>query len=171
MAAVVHRLTADHAAAGDVAAGAGPNRPAADGRASPVEAAAAPHRNEVVLVGRVAAAPVSRALPSGDVLVTFRLVVQRPRVGSPAPGPRTPTVDTIDCVALRAAVRRGAARWEAGDVVEVTGALRRRFWRGPAGPVSRCEVEVQRARRLARPSTTVRPRRAAPVSGDADEAH
>jgi len=30
-------------------------------------------------------------------------------------------------------VRRSALRWVQGDVVEVTGALRRRFWRTPAG--------------------------------------
>jgi single-strand DNA-binding protein len=97
--------------------------------------------NEVRLCGRVAAAPQERVLPSGDPLVTFRLVVARAeRAG----------VDTIDCVAWSARVRRVAVRWGPGDVVAVDGALRRRFWRGGQGPRSRYEVEVGAARRLAR---------------------
>ncbi len=57
-------------------------------------------RNEVVLVGRVAAGPEERTLPSGDILLIWRLVVDRPRPGRAAPeGVRVPTVDTLDCVA------------------------------------------------------------------------
>jgi single-strand DNA-binding protein len=33
-------------------------------------------------------------------------------------------------------------------VVEVSGSLRRRFWRTPAGPASRYEVEVNAIRRV-----------------------
>ncbi len=112
------------------------------------------HRNEVVLVGRLAAAPQVRTLPSGDVLATFRLVVARP----PASGGRSArvlslrpvTVDALDCVSWRGSVRRVVTRWVRGDVVEVTGSLRRRFWRAGAGTASRCEVEVAGARRLRR---------------------
>lgn len=107
------------------------------------------HVNEVRLVGRLAAEPVARELPSGDALVSFRLVVER---GSPAPGAvarRAPTVDTLDCTAWRAKVRRASVRLHPGDLVEVTGALRRRFWRTPAGPASRSEVEVLTVRRVA----------------------
>lgn len=101
--------------------------------------------NEVRLVGRVGAAPAERTLPSGDRVVTFRVVVERPESAVRA---RAPRVDTIDCAAWRADVRRTVLRWQAGDVVSVTGALRRRFWRGPGGPASRSEVEVAMARRL-----------------------
>jgi single-strand DNA-binding protein len=103
-------------------------------------------RNEVSLTGRVGAAPEQRALPSGDVLVSFRLVVDRP----PPRRERGPTVDTIECAAWLGTVRRTVLAWSPGDVVEVTGALRRRFWRGGAGAVSRTEVEVLRAKRVAK---------------------
>ena len=105
------------------------------------------HVNEVRLVGRLAAAAEQRELPSGDALLVFRLVVARVGGGGKAPGP---AVDTFGCVAWRGDVQRTVVSWAAGDVVEVSGALRRRFWRGPAGPASRCEVEVRRARRLQR---------------------
>ena len=105
-------------------------------------------RNEVVLLGRVAAAPQERALPSGDVLVSWRLVVDRDAAAGT--GTRRPTVDTVDCVAFAARVRRTAGTWVAGDVVELEGALRRRFWRAPTGPTSRYEVEVRAARRVLR---------------------
>ena len=77
------------------------------------------HRNEVHLVGRVSADPVLLTLPSGDSVVSVRLVVER-------------------------------ARPPAGDVVEVDGSLRRRFWRAEGVPQSRYEVELSGARRLAR---------------------
>jgi len=108
-------------------------------------------RNEACLAGRPAAQAEERMLPSGTVLVTFRVIVGRP----PAPRtalPRAPTVDTIDCVAGTAPARRTVLGWLPGDVVEVTGSLRRRFWRAGAGAASRTEVEVTKARRLARAS-------------------
>jgi single-strand DNA-binding protein len=107
--------------------------------------------NEVRLVGRLAGDPVRRELPSGDVLVSFRLVVPRPRAGRGRPsggGARSPTVDTIECAAWRKDVQRTLARSAAGDVLEVQGALRRRFWRSGGGPASRSEVEVGRLRRV-----------------------
>lgn len=100
------------------------------------------HRNEVALVGRLAAPAEERTLPSGDALLSFRVIVERP-AGSP--GPR---VDTLDCAAWTAGVQRKVGAWGAGDVVEVTGALRRRFWRTPGGPASRTEVDVRSARRV-----------------------
>ena len=119
-----------------------------EGEAPPAESL---HRNEVVLVGRVAAAPEERELPSGDLIVVWRLVVDRPpaRKGAPAgTGQRSPTVDTLDCVAWTPGVKRKVVRWEAGDVLAVNGALRRRFWRAGAAAVSRYEVEVTAAQRL-----------------------
>lgn len=118
----------------------------AAGRGSP-----AAHRNEVVLAGRLAAAAQPRVLPSGDALVVFRLVVARGGGRAQRQGaPRPQSVDTIDCVAWRADVRRRVQGWAPGDVVAVEGALRRRFWRAGSAPVSRTEVEVARARRLQR---------------------
>lgn len=120
---------------------------------------APPGRNEVVLVGRVAAAAEERELPSGDLLVTFRLVVDRPPTPRAA-GTRAPTVDTLDCSAWGAGVRRTARALGPGDVVEVHGALRRRFWRSGAGASSRTEVEVGAVRRLVRAAPgAARPRR------------
>ncbi|MGE5762543.1 MAG: hypothetical protein ACM3ZF_01215 [Mycobacterium leprae] len=52
-------------------------------------------------------------------------------------------------------VRERALSWSTGDVVDVSGALRRRFWRGSAGPVSRCEIEVRSAARLGAGDTQV----------------
>jgi single-strand DNA-binding protein len=110
------------------------------------------HCNEVHLVGRLAADPVRRQLPSGDVLVQFRVIVDR-GPGLRAAGRRTPTVDTLDCTAWRKDVQRSLGSYAAGDVVEITGALRRRFWRSPGGPASRSEVEATRLRRLQRSSS------------------
>jgi single-strand DNA-binding protein len=108
-------------------------------------------RNEVLLVGRLSAEPEERQLPSGDVLLLWRLVVDRPKPLRPAPeGVRLPTVDALVCVAWSARVRRTAAGWHPGDVVEVQGSLRQRFWRAGAGLGSRTEVEVAAARRLVR---------------------
>ena len=106
------------------------------------------HANEVRLVGRLAADPVSRELPSGDLVVTFRLVVARERTRGAAGS--AATVDTLDCAAWTKATQRSLRGWEPGDVLEIHGALRRRFWRSPSGAASRSEVEVTSARRAAR---------------------
>ncbi len=98
--------------------------------------------NEVHLQGRLSGRPESRALPSGDEVLTFRLVIARP-------GPR-PSVDTIDCAIWKAGLRHRVGRWNNGDQIEVIGALRRRFWRPGAAVASRCEVEVSSARRRLR---------------------
>jgi single-strand DNA-binding protein len=102
------------------------------------------HRNEVTLVGRLAGEVQERLMPSGATLCSFRLVVRRDGAA------RGPSIDTLDCVAWLATVRQAVLRWTAGDLVEVRGAIRRRFWRSVSGPVSRCEIEVGVARRLAR---------------------
>jgi single-strand DNA-binding protein len=106
-------------------------------------------RNEVVLAGRLPAPAEERTLPSGDAMVSFRVVVPRPPGAGPSSA-RSPSVDTIDCVAWQAATRRAALGWAAGDVVEVTGTLRRRFWRSGGGAASRTEVEALKVRRLAK---------------------
>jgi single-strand DNA-binding protein len=104
------------------------------------------HHNQVCLVGRVAAAPEVTQLPSGDEVVTWRLVVDRDGAQ------QAPYVDTLECAAWTARTRRSASGWQPGDIVSVDGALRRRFWRGPQGPRSRYEIEVSAVRRLERAS-------------------
>src|SRR4051812_28801444 len=105
------------------------------------------HSNEVRLVGRVAADPTERVLPSGDVLLQWRLVVERPASERSA---SRATVDVVGCTAWRAGVRRSAGSWAPGDVVEVEGALRRRFWRDSRGVNNSYDVEARVVRRLAR---------------------
>lgn len=104
--------------------------------------------NDVRIVGRLTRPPQERELPSGDPLVTFVVVVDRPPGGRSARSRQS--IDSLDCVAWTAATRRKALALRSGDVVEVTGAVRRRFW--SAGPVkaSRYEVEAASVRRVAR---------------------
>jgi single-strand DNA-binding protein len=102
--------------------------------------------NEVVLVGRMSAPAQEQVLPSGSELWKFRVIVGRP----PSSVSRA-TVDTLDCVVWGRRPSRSVARWRSGDVVEVKGSLRRRFF-APAGGgrASRCEVEVTSARLIRR---------------------
>ena len=122
--------------------------PTRQGSGGPGRPAVAEGHNEVVLGGRVSGEPTVRVLPSGDELVSWRLVVGRDNRGVSPSGRQLPTVDTIDCVAFKAGVRRTAARWAGGEVIEVRGELRRRFWRGAQGAASRCEVEVLEIKRI-----------------------
>ncbi|MDX6199960.1 MAG: single-strand DNA-binding protein [Actinomycetota bacterium] len=107
--------------------------------------------NEVVLVGRVSREPVEKELPSGDLLVQWSVIVDRPPTRRPVPeGGRQTTTDTIECVARTAGLRRTAGAFAPGDLVRVEGALRRRFWRGPTGLGSKYEIEAASAKRLVR---------------------
>ncbi len=103
--------------------------------------------NEVRLLGRVSLDPEERTLPSGDRLWTFRLVVTRP-AGDPTA--RRASVDALECAVWGGRPRRSVASWRAGDIVEVQGALRRRFFRHAGGTASRFEVEVSSARLVRR---------------------
>lgn len=98
--------------------------------------------NEVFLVGRLSAPVEARLLPSGDTIWTWRLVVDRPR------GERGAKVDTIDCVTYAHALGRRTQNWEQGQLLEVSGRLRRRFFRAHGAPASRYEVECLRAKRV-----------------------
>lgn len=104
--------------------------------------------NEVTLRGRVTTAPALRELPSGTSIVTLRVSV--PRSPSPMTKGSKQGSDWVDCVAWGARQRRTASAWRVGDLVEVEGALRRRFYRGGAGPSMRLEVEVLAARMVKR---------------------
>ena len=104
--------------------------------------------NLVLLCGRVSGTPLETTLPSGDVVVSVRVVVDRPdRTRKP------PYVDTIDCAAWTARTRRSVLSWQEGDLVAVEGALRRRFWRSGTVAQSRYEVEMSAVRRLERGSS------------------
>lgn len=108
------------------------------------------HRNEVVLVGRVSAEAEARDLPSGDRLVTLRVVVDRP----PARGSTRRTVDVIDVACWSRRTQRSAERLAAQDGVRVEGALRRRFFAGAVGRASRYEVEATRLTRVRLPAAS-----------------
>ena len=107
-------------------------------------AGAAP-ANVVALVGRLTTVPEERVLPSGDVIVAFRISV--PRTSTPLSKGSKQTTDWVDCVSAGARCRRSARNWAVGDVVEVGGVLRRRFLRGDGAASTRLEVEALRVRR------------------------
>lgn len=101
--------------------------------------------NEVRLQGRVSALEEPRALPSGDCVVSLRVVVPRP--ARPTSGSQA-RVDTIDVSCWSASTRRAAGRLATGEDVLVVGSLRRRFFRTPAGAASRYEVEAVTIRKV-----------------------
>ena len=106
--------------------------------------------NEILLRGRLAAPPAERELPSGDTVLTFRLVVDRPPRAAGRRSSSSVRVDTLDCAAFAPALRRRLRGWQPGDVLEIRGSLRRRFFRTGGGPASRYEVEVGAASRVAK---------------------
>ena len=100
--------------------------------------------NIVRLVGRITTAPERRSLPSGDEVVSLRIVVRRPdgivdtvpvQVG-PAPGAgRRAGPGQVGRRSLSA-----AERLSTGTRVRVEGRLRRRWWQ--AGGARRSMLEV-----------------------------
>ena len=97
--------------------------------------------SRVALVGRLGARVRSQQLPSGDVVATFTVIVDRSareRVG----GKHAVTVDAITCVTSRARTRAQLERFEPGTMVAVEGTLRRRFWRAGAGGMVGSTMEV-----------------------------
>ena len=102
--------------------------------------------NEVLLRGQIRHPPTQRALPSGDELVTFRLLLPRTRTTRE----KRRVTDWVDCTVWDGRIRTRAAGWREGDQVEVRGALRRRFFRAGAETGTRLEVEVNGGRILRR---------------------
>ena len=109
--------------------------------------------NEVRLIGRIGAAPEERVLPSGDSLWTFRITVARPPVKGSKRGSRQRS-DSLDCAVWSGRPRRTVSTWAKGDLVEVTGSVRKRFFQAGGATASRMEVEVTRARVLRRAEST-----------------
>lgn len=95
--------------------------------------------NDVRLAGKVTGSPALVELPSGDALVTFRVSVPR----GVDTGQR---VDSVPCTAWAPRLRRSILTWRAGDLVEVSGAVRCRFYQAGGATRSRVEVEVTSAR-------------------------
>ena len=95
--------------------------------------------NDCLLRGRVSAAAIDRELPSGEHVVEFSLIITRTeREG----------VDTLDIAAWSAKTRRTALSLKAGEWVEVSGCVNRRFWQGPAGLASRWQIQADGITRI-----------------------
>ncbi len=95
--------------------------------------------NDCLLRGRVSAAATDRELPSGEHVVEFRLIITRTeREG----------VDTLDIAAWSAKSRRTALSLKAGEWVEISGSVNRRFWQGPAGLASRWQIQAESISRI-----------------------
>ena len=118
---------------------------------SPAAGAGHPDRNEVVLTGRLSAAPTERVLRTGSRLTAFRLIVRRPVTEAPSvitagedvpKAARRNTVDVVDCAVWDADLASALAGIVPGDRVAVRGALRRRFASSGGRPMSWFTVEV-----------------------------
>jgi single-strand DNA-binding protein len=110
--------------------------------------------NEVRIRGRVSGEPRHRHLPSGDEVVSIRVVVPRPEgvLGSD----KGVGVDTFECVAWTRRLQSVMARLSGDEHVSVTGALRRRFWRAGGAVASMVVIEVERLTRVpASPASAV----------------
>ena len=109
--------------------------------------------NDVRLVGRLTGEPSVVELPSGDSLVTFRISV--PRASPPtttAGAAKAQRVDSVPCTAWSPRLRRSILTWRAGDLVEVSGAVRCRFYQAGGATRSRVEVEATAGRIMRRSS-------------------
>jgi single-strand DNA-binding protein len=101
--------------------------------------------NEVRLIGRISSAPERRVLPSGDEVLLFRIVVQRPDGGVDAVpvqvGPAPPAGGRLAPGLTGRRVLAAVERFDVDDRVEVSGGLRRRWWE--AGGARRSVLEVR----------------------------
>ena len=116
----------------------------ADVAEDPVEA-----HNEVKLVGRLGADPELRELPSGDTVWSLRVVVARPPLPAGKERPRQRS-DSLECAVWEGRLKASVAKWHKDDVVEVSGALHRRFFQANGFTASRVEVALTRGRIIRR---------------------
>ncbi len=102
-------------------------------------------RSEALLVGRLGAV-AEKKMPSGDTMLSFRVVIDR------APRDRGPSgrvlVDAIECSLWKANLIKRVQKMPVDSLVEVSGPLRRRFFRSGHGFQSMMDVEVRRLRRI-----------------------
>lgn len=99
--------------------------------------------NEVFLIGRVTSLAVEKILPSGEKVVEFRIVIGRTKTRS-----TKKEVDSLDIAAWSATARKAALAVKIDSWVQVSGSVRRRFWRAPTGLASRWQVEASEVVRL-----------------------
>ena len=97
------------------------------------------YANEVILLGRASTPAVEKELPSGDKVVEVRIVIGRDNRDG---------YDTFDLAFWSAALRKRALPWADDEWIEVTGTLRRRFWRSGNTIASRWQVEGRELRRV-----------------------
>ena len=124
--------------------------------------------NEVRIRGRVSGAPRHKQLPSGDQVMSIRVVVPRPegsRVGGS--GGRSVSVDTFECVAWTRRPQSVMTRLSGDEHVLVTGALRRRYWRAGGAVASMVEIEVVQLKRVPAPRAKAVTGRRRPEASDA----
>ncbi len=98
------------------------------------------HVNEIVLVGRLSGEPEWRMLSGDEQVAVWRLIVEHRGARSPQDG-----IDTIRCVTYDPTIQAGVHTWSHGDLIEVRGSLRHRFWKSPTGPRGLYEVEAASA--------------------------
>jgi single-strand DNA-binding protein len=97
------------------------------------------YQNQVVMVGRCSGPGEEKVLPSGDKVVEFRIIVGRDdREG----------YDTFDVALWSYVLRKRGLSLKSDEWVEITGALRRRFWKVGAVSASRWQVEARELRRI-----------------------
>lgn len=107
------------------------------------------HVNEIRIRGRVSGGPRRRQLPSGEDVVSVRVVVPRLARAGPKGGTRSRVpVDTIECVARTGSPQAVMAALTGDDHVLVAGALRRRFWRVGGSVASMFQIEVTTLERV-----------------------
>lgn len=97
------------------------------------------YANEVILLGRASTPAVEKELPSGDKVVEVRIVIGRDNRDG---------YDTFDLAFWSAALRKRALTLADDEWIEVTGTLRRRFWRSGNTIASRWQVEGRELRRV-----------------------
>jgi len=95
--------------------------------------------NDVLLRGRVSSIAQEKELPSGDKVSEFRIVIARINEEG---------FDTIDISAWSFKVRRTAGSLKIDQWVEVSGSIKRRFWRGATGLASRWQIDASEITRL-----------------------
>lgn len=101
-------------------------------------------RNHVMLVGKLSGAPEEKMLPSGDTLLSWRLVIRR------KPGRRRSSpVDSLPCVTFDQDTADAVLAMRSGDYMEVQGSLRCRIFGPPKAKIWRYDVEASAARPVA----------------------
>ncbi len=94
---------------------------------------------------RTTSRKVTSVSPLGRVRSSAGADIRRPE-----PRARSQSVDVLACITYDRALQRRAAAWQPGDVIEVEGALQRRFWRTGSGTASVCEVNCRKGRKVPR---------------------